>query len=349
MSLENTRWIYFKLYLGNAIDRMDRLIVELGQAVPRLQGVEGWFYIRYFDEEGAHVRLRVKGAPDCCEPLRRELTDLCTRYLGGLHSVAPSDYYPMVTAPGFKETVERLTGGHNDVRLVKAIYEPEYHKFGGQNGMPIAERLFQASSEIACGILIDESRNLYSRKDMFPELMDAAFRAFAPGDDEKAFWHEYGFYWLSGKSLAAEDWRKKFFEKGRELAAQGVPVLPGQSGLSWEAYEHLKFDFLLQSPRRRNLEAMEIDAPADERGRLRFLLDRLHGLGFEPVVIDLTTDELRELGIWVVRAVIPGLMPMSSVQRGRFLGTPRLYEYPCRAGFGALDEHEINPTPQPFA
>jgi hypothetical protein len=42
-SLDNTRWIYFKLYLGNAIDRMDRLIVELGQAVPRLQGVEGWF------------------------------------------------------------------------------------------------------------------------------------------------------------------------------------------------------------------------------------------------------------------------------------------------------------------
>ena len=179
-------------------------------------------------------------------------------------------------------------------------------------------------------LLIDESQNLYSRKDMFPELMDAAFRAFAPGDDEQAFWREYGFYWLSGKSLAAEDWRKKFFEKGRELAAQGVPVLPEQSGLSWEAYEHLKFDFLLQSPRRRNLEAMEIDAPADERGRLRFLLDRLHGLGFEPVVINLTTDELRELGIWVVRAVIPVLMPMSSVQRGRFLGTPRLYDYPCR-------------------
>jgi ribosomal protein S12 methylthiotransferase accessory factor len=118
--------------------------------------------------------------------------------------------------------------------------------------------------------------------------------------------------------------------------------------LGRQAYRR-EFDFLLDSPRRRNLEAMEIDGPADERGRLRFLLDRLHGLGFEPVVIDLTTDELRELGIWVVRAVIPGLMPMSSVQRGRFLGTPRLYEYPCRAGFGALGEHEINPTPQPFA
>jgi ribosomal protein S12 methylthiotransferase accessory factor len=110
-----------------------------------------------------------------------------------------------------------------------------------------------------------------------------------------------------------------------------------------------EFDFLLHSPRRRNLAAMEIDAPTDEQGRLRFLLDRLHGLGFEPVVVDLTTDELRELGIWVVRAVIPGLMPMSSVQRGRFLGTPRLHEYPYCAGFGALGEDEINPTPQPFA
>ncbi|MDP5210778.1 YcaO-like family protein [Microbulbifer sp. 2205BS26-8] len=109
------------------------------------------------------------------------------------------------------------------------------------------------------------------------------------------------------------------------------------------------FNFLLETPNRKSLSDIQVDAPADEQGQLRFLLDRLKAMGMEVVAVDLTTDELRELGIWVVRVVIPGLMPMSSVQRGRFLGHPRLYEYPRHAGYGALTEETINPIPQPFA
>lgn len=109
------------------------------------------------------------------------------------------------------------------------------------------------------------------------------------------------------------------------------------------------FDFLTESPNRIRLSDMVTPAAADDRARLRYVVERLDRLGFEPVITDLTTDELRELGIWVVRAVIPGLMPMSSVQKGRFLGTPRLYDYPRAAGFGALSEADINPLPQPFA
>ena len=72
-------------------------------------------------------------------------------------------------------------------------------------------------------------------------------------------------------------------------------------------------------------------------------------MDMEVIAIDLTTDELRERGAWVVRAVIPGLMPMSSDYRARFLGTPRLYEYPKNAGFGSITENDINRAPQPFA
>jgi ribosomal protein S12 methylthiotransferase accessory factor len=109
------------------------------------------------------------------------------------------------------------------------------------------------------------------------------------------------------------------------------------------------FDFLLNSPHRKPLSAVEIRASEDEAGRLRYLVERLKNFDLEVVMIDLTSDELRRLGVWVVRAVIPGLMPMSSVQRGRFLGTPRLYEYPRRAGYGSFSEDQVNPLPQPFA
>ena len=90
-------------------------------------------------------------------------------------------------------------------------------------------------------------------------------------------------------------------------------------------------------------------APADDTGRLNHLLARLRALDMDVVAVDLTTDELREMGIWVVRVVIPGLMPMGSVQCGRFLGHRRLYDYPRAAGHGVLTEDDINPAPQPFA
>ena len=122
----------------------------------------------------------------------------------------------------------------------------------------------------------------------------------------------------------------------------------GANYLGKPGFRHA-FDFLLNSPNRKPLSQVEIDAPADEAGRLRHLIQRLKALDMEVVMVDLTSDELRRLGVWVVRAVVPGLMPMSSVQRGRFLGSPRLYDYPRQAGYGPLTEDDINPLPQPFA
>lgn len=109
------------------------------------------------------------------------------------------------------------------------------------------------------------------------------------------------------------------------------------------------FDFLLDSPHRRALADIEVDVGADADARLRFLLNRLRAKGMDAVAVDLTTDELREIGVWVVRVVIPGLMPMSPVHRARFLDHPRLYDYPELAGYGRPSEDSINPLPQPFA
>ena len=109
------------------------------------------------------------------------------------------------------------------------------------------------------------------------------------------------------------------------------------------------FDFLLKGTARRPLSEVEIDAPRDEPSRLRFLIDRLKAIGSDAIAVDITTDEVRDAGLWVVRVVTPGLLPMSTIHRARFLGHPRLYAYPEQAGFGTRLESDINPFPQPFA
>jgi len=109
------------------------------------------------------------------------------------------------------------------------------------------------------------------------------------------------------------------------------------------------FRFLLDSPRRRALSEVQVNAPSDDKERIRMLLQRLAALQMDAFAVDLTTDEVRDAGLWVVRVVIPQLVPMSSVHRARYLGHRRIYEYPEKAGFGRMTEDAINPAPQPFA
>jgi ribosomal protein S12 methylthiotransferase accessory factor len=111
------------------------------------------------------------------------------------------------------------------------------------------------------------------------------------------------------------------------------------------------FDFLLHTDLTTTLEAMQarLDAGNSDEAALRFLVGRLRGLGMEAIAVDLTTEELRDVGLWVVRVVIPELVPISFVHRARYLGTPRIYEYWQQFGRGIAREENINPGPMPFA
>jgi ribosomal protein S12 methylthiotransferase accessory factor len=111
------------------------------------------------------------------------------------------------------------------------------------------------------------------------------------------------------------------------------------------------FDFLFQNGRHTTLNDMPhassaVDTPAAE---LRFLIDRLALAGVEPFAVDLTTDELRDVGLRAVRVIVPELVPLSFVHRARYLGTPRLYSHWRTHGDGPVSEENINPNPMPFA
>ncbi len=141
------------------------------------------------------------------------------------------------------------------------------------------------------------------------------------------------------------------FEQGHAYPADIADFTALEDGAAFmgEPRHRSAFDFLLDTPGRRALRDVGLPAPTGDEARLCFLVERLRALGTDVVAVDLTTQDLRAAGVWVVRVVIPGLMPMSSVHRARFLGHPRLYDYPKSAGFGALCEADVNPLPQPFA
>lgn len=110
-----------------------------------------------------------------------------------------------------------------------------------------------------------------------------------------------------------------------------------------------EFDFLLDSPARRRLSEMPVLSTGDPASDLRLVVQRLTACGMDAYVVDLTTDEALRVGMNVVRAVVPGLQPLTFHHRARFLGHPRLYQAPARMGHPVRSEADLNPWPQPFA
>lgn len=106
-------------------------------------------------------------------------------------------------------------------------------------------------------------------------------------------------------------------------------------------------DFLFGSAETRPHDGDTLpEQPADV---LDDLARRVGALGHRALLADLTTPDVEELGLSVVRAVIPGYHPLVSGHRYRALGGRRLWESPQRVGHaGITPETGDNPLPHPY-
>ncbi len=232
-------WLYLKLYLGHAANKMDTFIVETIPELITLSGYDRWFFMRYSDDLGAHVRLRFQLTRDYTKgkgDFAAAVLSLCDKGLMGLAQYPPTDYRPLVLPPGFDP--ENEPGAI--VNIVEDLYEPEYDKFGGVRAMPIAEEMFEASSEIALSVLKDESVGKYSRKTIAPCLMNIAIRAFEPREKAHLFWSEYSYFWLGGRTSTAEEWRNRFEIRYSQLQELNIPVISPITELPVEARKPLE-------------------------------------------------------------------------------------------------------------
>lgn len=108
-------------------------------------------------------------------------------------------------------------------------------------------------------------------------------------------------------------------------------------------------DFLFQSRRRIAFDEIENVSAGDPVRDLETLVKRVAALDHRILLADVTTDDIRQLGLSVVRAVIPGFHPLFMGHRFRALGGRRLWEVPQRLGYkGITRAAGDNPAPHPF-
>lgn len=228
------QWLYYKLYLSQWSDRSDPVVIRMAQLIDADTTFSRWFYLRYFDESGVHLRVRLLPQEGTQASASSRAEAIFAILFEEMRTFAASSHMPMVAPPGMEHAPAALMPALGGVRAEPAQYEPEYEKYGGPIGMPIAEELFLASSRIAAAVLSDEAAGQYSRKALVPSLMRACHATFEPAPAAR-FWNRYCMFWLGGDSPAAEDWHQKFWRKGEELKSSAIAVCPEPADLNPQA------------------------------------------------------------------------------------------------------------------
>jgi thiopeptide-type bacteriocin biosynthesis protein len=156
LGLEGTSfWWYSRVYtkgFSGADPLVGHLLPPL-LAEARSRGIERWFFIRYVDPHGPHIRLRVLAEQSVLDHLHRVQDDLCGELADLQSGIRPRHVF---VAPIDREQWE----GRQGVGSRTGVYEPEIEKYGGQAGQSLAESVFEFSSDLAmwaCAQLDKES------------------------------------------------------------------------------------------------------------------------------------------------------------------------------------------------
>jgi ribosomal protein S12 methylthiotransferase accessory factor len=77
-------------------------------------------------------------------------------------------------------------------------------------------------------------------------------------------------------------------------------------------------------------------------------VDLLKSAGLEVIVVDITTEDVLDVGMRVVRVLIPGMVPLHGVHKYPFLGAKRLRAFMKAAESDLMTENGITAFPHPF-
>lgn len=210
-------WLYYKILLGNYTWAFDRLISMLSEILKNPE-IKKWFFIRYIDQDGIHLRLRLGVDSSASETLDRRLYSQIHAITAQLNSIPKEEDFRLVKI-GAPTVINRSMLG-----VKRDEYKPEIDIYGGKDGVYIAEDVFHVSSDIALRVIEQEENGISFRKDLAPALMQAALDEVRIQQPRLEFVDNYINYW-SAVNPAYGFYVATFEEKAKELIDTGYPIV----------------------------------------------------------------------------------------------------------------------------
>ncbi|WHY89196.1 TOMM precursor leader peptide-binding protein [Neobacillus cucumis] len=163
-------------------------------------------------------------------------------------------------------------------------------------------------------------------------------------------------YELAGMMVRHDDILEKNRQKYEEMLKNPFAVRNMEDhGLLYglrEAEERLSF--LLDDQRPLRTFAEEFTQPpvyTDLKDDLQDILQRFRALNLEVIVVDQTTPITKRNGLFCVKVLIPGMLPMTFGHHlTRVKGLERVLQVPMKLGYAKqpLSYEQLNPYPHPF-
>ncbi|TXC97999.1 lantibiotic dehydratase C-terminal domain-containing protein [Streptomyces sp. ISID311] len=200
---------------GDTDPLLTDLLLPMVDDLRRAGRLERHFYLRHW-ERGPHVRLRMQVPPEQHDDVRAEVERRIVDYLE--RHPGPTDTDPVRLGEALRHLSELEHGDASDA-LVRTpeppntvrwiAYRPETAKYGGPEGVEIAEDVFHASS-LLTGQVLRLVRNDRARLGVSLQLLLLASRALGFGRDDRALflrtYHErWAAYVSDDRLLAAWD------------------------------------------------------------------------------------------------------------------------------------------------
>lgn len=193
----DTDWWYVRAYPGHPdlMDEATRVLVSWLAARAADEDASAWFFTRYWDMSGHHLRLRLKCSADGADRIHDRLPELVQL----LHSL------------GRPVGAERLVPGSvpHGLPLVKqarsCLYAPELAKYGGSDGVARAEELFTASCRWYNDHRLGALDPLFDRSALAVTYMGALVRAALHNGARAEFWTAHRRQWGRQLRMAAPE------------------------------------------------------------------------------------------------------------------------------------------------
>lgn len=321
---------------GRELSRADCGLVPYDPAVP-IRWVRAWSLTRRCPVLVPAIAVYLHMAPQSpSERFTRGITtgaavhsDIRSAVLGGLLEVVERDALSLAW-------LQRL-------RLPELSVDPEllkppvraYHSKGTAGHFEV--RLFDATTDF--GIPVVYAVQLSPHEDQLAQIVCATCDV-DPQQSVAKIYRE-----LAALRVAL---RERVGGRPVQRPADGTVSVTGSAAYNASAGRRHVFGHLLEGERdvRRLEELPDLSAEQDP---LATAVSQLASRDAEVLVVDLTTDEARQVGMHAVKVLVPEAVPLSFIHSERYLGTPRLYTAPTAMGHESHGEESLNPEPQPAA
>jgi hypothetical protein len=211
-----TDWWYVRAYPGRAdlMDEAARVVLPWLREQAEKEAADRWFFMRYLDITGLHLRLRINCTPDGVDRIHNRVGELTAL----LHNVRGTGSGPGLVGPGMAITGPGLK------KITPCLYAPELAKYGGTPGVTLAEDLFTHGSRWYVDNNVSNLDRRYGRAAMAVRYLAEVVATVMPCR-EKEFWTAHRKQWGWQLRLSIPDQQE--LRKLLRATADGVAAVTG--------------------------------------------------------------------------------------------------------------------------